>query len=369
MHLEKLHLLNFKNYAEANLSFSSRINVLVGKNGSGKTNLLDAIFYLAFTKSAFSTLDQHCIQHEQGYFMVKGGFRLGTNTNEVVGSMQQGAKKMFREGVNEYQKLSEHIGKYPVILVAPDDVDLVKEGSEARRKFFDGIISQLDKHYLDDLIQYNHALKQRNSFLKMASEKGLTDWVTLEAYDQILVRLGTSLFRKRVAFAKEFLPVFQKFYRFIVDENETTDLEYKSSLQEKDFAAALQSSRQRDLALQRTCVGIHRDDYQFTLEHGDMKRLGSQGQQKSFVIALKLAQFEILKTHKGFKPILLLDDIFDKLDDFRIGRLLELMKTDLGQLFITDARPDRTMGLLDQIQIQASMFTIEKGTVKMYEPE
>src|SRR5689334_2701619 len=152
MHLEKLHLLNFKNYAEANLTFSPRINVLVGKNGSGKTNLLDAIFYLAFTKSAFSTTDQHCIQHEQPYFMVKGGFRTGNASNEIVSSVQQGAKKVFREGVNEYEKLSDHIGKYPVILVAPDDVDLVKEGSEARRKFFDGIISQLDKHYLEDLI-------------------------------------------------------------------------------------------------------------------------------------------------------------------------------------------------------------------------
>lgn len=367
MHLEKLHLLNFKNYAEANLTFSPRINVLVGKNGSGKTNLLDAIFYLAFTKSAFSTTDQHCIQHEQPYFMVKGGFRTGNSSNEIVSSVQQGAKKVFRDGVNEYEKLSDHIGKYPVILVAPDDVDLVKEGSEARRKFFDGIISQLDKHYLEDLIQYNHALKQRNSFLKMAYEKGLTDWLTLDAYDQVLVKRGMPIFEKRLAFVKEFLPVFRKYYRFIVEENEVTDLAYVSPLQEKDFVAGLQGTRQKDLTLQRTSFGIHRDDYIFTLEQGDLKRLGSQGQQKSFVIALKLAQFEILKTHKGFKPILLLDDIFDKLDDFRISRLLALMKEDLGQLFITDARPDRTQGLLDQIHVEATVFTIEKGNVKLYE--
>ena len=363
MRLEQLHLLNFKNYEEVNLRFPSRINVLVGKNGSGKTNLLDSIFYLSFTKSAFSTVDQHCILQDQNFFMVKGAFRTDSSVMEITTSVQTGSKKIFKEGVNEYQKLSEHIGKYPVILMAPDDVDLVKEGSEGRRKFFDGIISQLDGKYLEDLMQYNHALRQRNGMLKMFAERGATDWTVIESYDQILLKYGQSLFEKRTDFVREFLPVFRKFYQFIVEENESTDLEYVSELSEKDFTTGLLQARQKDLVTQRTNFGIHRDDYLFTLGKGDMKRLGSQGQQKSFVIALKLAQFEILKKHKGFKPILLLDDIFDKLDDFRIARLLELIRSDLGQLFITDARPDRTKGLLDQIGVEAVIFAIENGKV------
>lgn len=366
MRLEKLQLLNFKNYREVDISFSSRINVLVGKNGSGKTNLLDAIYYLAFTKSAFST-DPFCILHDQSYFMVKGAFRIGSVLNEITSSLQIGAKKIFREGLYDYEKLSEHIGKYPVILIAPNDVDLVNEGSEARRKFFDSIISQLDSRYLEDLIQYNHALKQRNSLLKMFSESGSVDWLAVESYDHYLIKFGTSILEKRKEFIKEFLPVFRRFYQFIVEENEETDLVYLSALRDQDFKEGLEASRQKDLALQRTSFGIHRDDFHFSLANGEIRRLGSQGQQKSFVISLKLAQFEILKRHKGYKPILLLDDIFDKLDDLRIARLLELMNTELGQLFITDARPDRTRGLLDQVQAEAFSYTIDRGEVKVYE--
>jgi DNA replication and repair protein RecF len=364
MRLEKLHLLNFKNYEEVNLNFSSRINVLVGKNGSGKTNLLDAIFYLSFTKSAFSQSDQFCILHNQASFMIKGGFRIGSFVNEIAAGVQTGSKKIFREGSYDYPKLSEHIGKYPVILIAPDDVDLVKDGSEGRRRFFDSIISQLDSRYLEDLIQYNHALKQRNSLLRMSFERGSVDWIAIESYDQALITFGKTIYQKRKDFVNEFIPVFRKFYQFIVEENEHTDLVYLSELNDKDFADGLISTRQKDLTLQRTSFGLHRDDYHFMLGNGDIKRLGSQGQQKSFVIALKLAQFEILKTHKGFKPILLLDDIFDKLDDLRIARLLELIKTDLGQIFITDARPDRTKGLLEQIQAEAFIFTIENGKIE-----
>lgn len=366
MRLEKLQLLNYKNYRHVDLTVSSRINVLVGKNGSGKTNLLDAIYYLAFTKSAFST-DPYCIRQDENYFMVKGSFRIGSVTNEITTSLQAGAKKIFREGANDYQRLSEHIGKYPVILVAPGDVDLVNEGSEARRKFFDSIISQLDSQYLNDLIQYNHALRQRNSLLKMFNDRGPADWIAVESYDHVLARLGTSIFKKRQEFVKEFLPVFRGFYQFIVEEHEITDLEYCSELTGRDFMEGLSGSRQKDMILQRTSFGIHRDDFRFYLGLGDIRRLGSQGQQKSFVIALKLAEFEILKRHKGYKPILLLDDIFDKLDDFRIARLLTLIKTELGQLFITDARPDRTRVLLDQVQAEAFSFFIDKGEVSVYE--
>ena len=362
MYIQKLQLLNFKNYAEAELDFEARINVLVGKNGSGKTNLLDAIYYLSLTKSAFAASDSNCLQHGQNSFMIKGFFK-NSRAHELLAAFQNGQKKVFKEDQQDYTKLSDHIGKYPIVLIAPDDVDLVKEGSEARRKFFDGILSQLNKKYLEQLIQYNQALKQRNSLLRMFQNGSAVDWLAIESYDQILISTGKFIFQQRLSFVKEFLPAFQKYYNFIVAHLENTALTYASELTETDFEEGLKKNRSRDMALQRTSFGIHRDDYVFTLGGEGLRKFGSQGQQKSFVIALKLAQFEILEKHKGFKPILLLDDIFDKLDDFRIARLLELIKQDLGQLFITDARPDRTKGLLDQIHVTASIFHVESGKV------
>jgi DNA replication and repair protein RecF len=367
MHLETLQLINFKNYSEVLLQFPGRINVLVGKNGSGKTNLLDAIFYLGFTKSAFSA-DQQCISGGQNYFFIKGKFKMESKSLEVDTSLQIGAKKIFREDSIEYQKLSDHIGKYPIILIAPDDVDLIRGGSEDRRKFFDGIISQLDRVYLENLMHYNHTLRQRNSLLKMFSERGgPVDWVAIETYDHVLIRLGNSIFEKRKEFSLEFLPVFNKYYHFLVENAEQTKIIYTSDLNDSSYKEGLVTSRQRDLNQQRTTFGIHRDDYEFLLGEDPLKRLGSQGQQKSFVIAMKLAQFEIIENHKGFKPILLLDDIFDKLDDFRIARLLELIKNEFGQLFITDARPERTKNLLDRIQVPSMIFTIDRGKVSFYE--
>ena len=363
MRLERIHLVNFKNYDETELTFSSKINVLVGRNGSGKTNLLDAIHYLSFTKSAFSSSDHQNIRHGESHFFIKGNMNLNSRNQEIICGVQVGMKKNFKNENSEYNKLSDHIGKYPMVLFAPDDVDLVKEGSESRRKFFDGMISQIDKVYLENLIQYNHALKQRNSLLKMFQESGKVDWLALETYDEVLIAYGNSIYNKRKEFAVEFLPVFLRFYNFLVDEAESVDLKYVSGLNDIDFKTGLIRNRNRDLALQRSSFGIHRDDFEFTLGEGDLKRLGSQGQQKSFVISLKLAQSEIIKSHKGFSPVLLLDDIFDKLDDFRIARLLELIKTDLGQLFITDARPDRTQGLLKQINVLASFFMVDNGKI------
>jgi DNA replication and repair protein RecF len=367
MQLQTLQLINFKNYAAIKLDLSPRINVLVGKNGSGKTNFLDAIHYLSLTRSAFHSIDQYCIKHQEGFFTIKGKFKQGKSFQDVLCSVQTGLKKIFKEGSNDYQKLSEHVGKYPVVLIAPDDTDIIKEGSEERRKFFDSIISQLHKPYLEALIQYNHALKQRNSALKMFAEANKTDEVMIESYDQILIHYGENIFEQRKQFVGEFLPYFQKYYNYIVEE-EKAGLVYATEVNKISYAEGLQRNKQKDLFLQRTNFGIHRDDYQFTLGEGDLRRLGSQGQQKSFVIALKLAQFEIIKNHKGFKPILLLDDIFDKLDDFRIERFLDLIRQDeLGQLFITDARPDRTAKLLQNINVPATIFTVTNGEIKQYE--
>ncbi len=362
MYLEKLQLINFKNYAEVEVKFSSKINVLVGKNGSGKTNLLDAIHYLSMTRSAFSS-DNFCIKQGENFFTIKGWFSRQKSHDEIFCSLQAGSKKVIRENGNEYQKLSDHIGRYPVVQIAPDDTEVVKEGSEARREFFDSILSQADKNYLDALIQYNHALKQRNSLLRMFAESNTFDELVIESYDRILIQSGNVIFKKRGDFLNEFIPVFRKYYSFIVTD-ESTDVAYRSDLQKTDFAKGLNDNRQRDQYLQRTNFGVHRDDYQFTLGNGDLKKLGSQGQQKSFIIALKLAHFEIISRHKLFKPVLLLDDIFDKLDDFRIAKLLEVIKDErLGQLFITDARPDRTAMLLNEINVSAAVFRVDKGTI------
>jgi DNA replication and repair protein RecF len=361
--LEKLHLVNFKNYPELKIEFSPKINVLVGKNGSGKTNLLDAIHYLSMTRSAFSSSDNFSIRNGENFFLVKGSFKMEKDFSELTCSVQAGSKKIVREGVNDYNKLSDHIGKYPVVLITPDDTELVKEGSESRRKFFDSIISQLDHQYLNALMQYNHALKQRNGLLKMFADTNSYDEVALDSYDQVLLQKGKLIYARRKEFVNEFLPLFQQFYSFIV-EDEKAEMNYASELNQISFEEGLANSRKKDVYLQRTSFGIHRDDYSFILGGGDLKRLGSQGQQKSFVIALKLAQFEIMRNHKKFKPILLLDDIFDKLDDFRIARLLEMIKNEqFGQLFITDARPDRTSALLREVNAPATIFTVQSGQI------
>lgn len=363
MRLETLDMLNFKGYEEAHLTFPSRINVLVGPNGSGKTNLLDAIYFLSFTKSAFATQDAQLIRHDQPYFMVKGSFLDHTGTHIVSSGQQGGARKTFRVDGVDYQKISDHIGRYPVILFAPDDVDLIREGSEPRRKFFDSLISQVDHEYLEQLMRYTHHLKQRNSLLRMGQERGTIDWIAVESYDHELARSGTIIYERRKHFAKEFAPAFEQYCAYIVSGRERYTMQYQSDVAEGRYLEALVKSRPRDVALQRTNFGIHRDDFVFRMDGHEIKKLGSQGQQKSFVIAMRLAQREILKKYKGYEPILLLDDIFDKLDDERISRLLKLISEGLGQLFITDARPDRTAGLLEQAGIESTLYNIEHGRV------
>ena len=363
MYLEKLVLLNFKNYDELTLEPSPGINVLVGKNGSGKTNILDAIYFLSLTKSAMSASDAHCIRVGEQFFMLKGLYNREGTPVEVGVSFQAG-KKILRENQSDYDRLSDHIGKFPVVLMSPGDTDLVKEGSDLRRKFFDGIICQLDKIYLEKLITYTQALKQRNSLLKIFYERGKIDLLALESYDRILLQAGESIYRTRVKFIAEFEPVYQRYFSFLVVDGESSTLKYISPLHEVEFEQGLKQSRDKDLLLQRTSFGVHRDDFVFMMGTDGLKKLGSQGQQKSFVICLKMAQFDMLRSAKGFNPILLLDDVFDKLDDSRIHRLLKLLGESTGQLFLTDARSDRTIALLDAAGLNASVFEINNGEIK-----
>lgn len=295
--------------------------------------------------------------------MIKGSFETHGQVREVLCSLQVGEKKLIREDGQEYGRFSEHLGKYPVVLIAPQDIELIWDGSELRRKFFDTLICQVDKVYLENLIIYNHQLKQRNSLLR-ATEKEPLDMVLLESYDQNLITAGQYIHEKRKNLLAGFVSRFRHHYKFLVGgSDEEAEILYKSDLLTHDFAGLLRSNLTRDRALQRTTVGIHRDDFTFLLNEQELKRVGSQGQQKSFLIGLKLAEFQILAEVKGSKPILLLDDIFDKLDDFRIQQLMKLVNQGaFGQLFITDARAARCEQVLMEAKVDAHLYLLENGT-------
>lgn len=386
MLLQKLRLYNFRNIAETQLEFSTKIVCLLGKNGSGKTSLLDAIHYLSFTKSAVNPSDSQNVKDGQTQFLIKGHFEMMMLSNRELGSQiqspsptkregvrqerqitcayTQGQKKTISEDGQDYTKFSEHVGKYPVVLIAPQDIELIWDGSEMRRKFFDSVISQLDKTYLENLIIYTNQLKQRNSLLRAFAESGKTDHDLLASYDQKLVPAANFIFAKRKEFLIEFFPFFQQHYKYLVGQsNEQVSIQYQSDLSGTNFLTLLSQNLQRDIVLQRTSTGIHRDDFDFKINGFELKRYGSQGQQKSFLIALKLAEFQVIAEKKKFKPILLLDDIFDKLDDERIQQLMHLVaQGTFGQLFITDARADRTQQIIQSANLNASIFRVENGT-------
>jgi DNA replication and repair protein RecF len=372
MILESLQLLFFKNYDEANLRLSPRINCFIGDNGSGKTNLLDAIHYLSLTKSAFTSVDAQSIKQGEEFFVVKGRFQPADEAAEAAGpeaiqvSLRAGQKKVVARNKQPYDRIADHIGRYPAVLISPYDTDLIRQGSEERRKYFDSLISQLDHAYLELLISYNHVLRQRNSLLKLAAERqGGYDRDYLLVLDEQLVPLGLQLVAARQQFLLDFEPLFQRHYQLLADSREEVLLTYKSQLPETDFAKLLRVQERKDLALQRTTAGPHKDDFVFLMDGLPVKSYGSQGQQKSYVIALKLAQFEILAARKQQKPLLLLDDIFDRLDEKRIVRLLQLVADHtFGQIFLTDTHLDRTDLALASITEQINRFRVEAGTVR-----
>lgn len=368
MHLEKLTLYNFKNYEDAGLELSPGVNCFFGLNGSGKTNLLDAIYYLSLTKSASSASDLQNIRQGENQFFIKGQFFLTKkNQTEVLCSFIQGSKKLMSEDGTEYKKMAEHIGKYPLVLIAPNDIELIWDGSEQRRKFFDGLLSQMDHAYLENLITYNQLLRQRNGMLKLFSERGSLDHDLLASYDDKLIPAANFIHEKRKSFLIKYHPLFEKWYKQLAgkEAKENVSITYRSDLDEINFADLLKKNLQRDIMLQRTTSGIHRDDFLFALNTGELKKFGSQGQQKSFLIGLKLAEFQVLEQAAKKKPLLLLDDIFDKLDDQRIIKLMSLVhEGSFGQIFITDARSGRSREILKEAGVKARIFDVEEGTIK-----
>ena len=346
MILKSLRLTNFKNHPESHFEFKDRINCVLGKNGMGKTNLLDAIYYLSFTKSAVGSQDKLAITHDAGVFTLFGTYVDST----IALQFEKGKPKTLKLDGQEPGKLSDVIGKVPLVIVLPDDTSMIKEGSEERRKFFDGALCQFDPDYLLSLMQYNKLLKQRNSLLKQADGRKV-DAQLLETYDDQLVPLAMTISRKRGELKETFLPFLEKNYADLHDGGEVPALNFKTHVDES-FEQSFKSNLQRDLIMQRTMLGSHRDDFEFLLDGELIKKFGSQGQQKTFIIALKLALYDFLKEQTGKKPLLLLDDIFDKLDDSRIQLLVSLLLDErrFQQIFITDARKDRSKELFKEVK-------------------
>jgi DNA replication and repair protein RecF len=364
MYLQQLSVINFKNYAEAGLTFSEGVNVLTGNNGAGKTNLLDAVHYLSLCKSYFNPIDSQQIKQGADFFIITGNFNINGNTEAVACSVKRNTKKQFKRNKKDYQRLADHIGLLPLVMVSPYDISIIIEGSDERRKFIDNVISQTDSKYLDELIVYNKVLINRNALLKLIADTGRYDPHLLEVLDEQLIASGNRIFEKRKAFMERFTVIFNTHYRYLSDNAEQVELVYESQLLQDDFAALLKRNIERDRALERTTAGIHKDDLVFAIHGMPMKKFGSQGQQKSFLIALKLAQYSFLDQQNGFKPILLLDDIFDKLDDLRVTKLMQMISNhDFGQVFITDTNVTRVENIFREIGVAIKLFKVKGGEI------
>jgi DNA replication and repair protein RecF len=363
-------LAHFKNYAAGELHFAERLNVILGQNGMGKTNLLDAIYYLCMGKSYFPVIDQYIVEHEGTFFRLEGDFVRATGKKDrVVIKVEPRKRKELEINKKQYERVADHVGVFPVVIVVPDDTLLIKEGSEERRRFLDNTLSQLDARYLSALLLYNKVLKQRNALLKQARGRTIPESL-LAVYDQQLAPPAQYIFEQRQQFVEQFTVPFQAAHQAICAGQEAVSLHYKSPLHKATLSELLRDSRDKDVALERTTQGIHRDDLVFDLEDHPLRRLGSQGQMKSFVLALKLAQYRFLQTHKQVPPILLLDDIFDKLDPQRVTQLMDyIMAADFGQVFLSDTDPHRVNRILQgQSGIPTACFAIRSGATTTFQP-
>lgn len=365
MFLQKLIISNFKNYSEATLEFSEKINCFTGNNGVGKTNILDAVYYLSFCKSYFNLVDAQNILHHQVFFALHGYYHYPEKTPDHIScQVKLNQRKVFKSNSKEYERLSDHIGNFPLVMISPYDRDLINDGSELRRKYIDSVISQFDHSYLDHLLNYNKALQQRNALLKQMAEQRYFDAMSLEVWSEKLQSHGTPIFEKRAAFIEEFNPLFEQHYQFLSDNAEQVGIQYNSRLTESTMSELFAESEKKDRVLRYTSTGIHKDDLEFTIKGYPLKKFGSQGQQKTFVIALKLAQFEFTRKIKGFKPILLFDDIFDKLDDNRVEQIVKMVSGDnFGQVFITDTQRQRIEKIFQTNEIDHRIFNVVAGTV------
>lgn len=359
MHLKKLSLLNYKNFETATFDFDEKINCLVGHNGVGKTNVLDSIYHLAYGKSYFNPIASQNINHEADFFVIDGEFEKLERSEKIVVSVKKGQKKVIKRNAKAYEKFSEHIGLIPVVIISPADRDLIIEGSETRRKFIDSIISQNDKEYLDLLMKYNKTLSQRNSLLKYFAANHTFDSSTLDIYNLQMSEMGEIIHQKRIDFLNTFTPIFKERYQSISNAKEEVSITYKSQLSDEKLNILFEKNLQKDMALQYTGVGTHKDDLSFKIKGHPVKKFGSQGQQKSFLIALKLAQYDFMKAQSKVNPILLLDDVFDKLDENRVAQIVDLVtKDDLGQLFISDTHADRTENVVKANANQYKMIQL-----------
>jgi DNA replication and repair protein RecF len=367
MLLKELNILNYKNIREATLQFSDKINAFVGLNGQGKTNILDAIYYLSFTKSAYNAIDSQNIHHDEDMAMIQGKYYSADNEEIITCGIKRGVKKQFRRGKKDYKRLIDHIGLIPLVMVSPQDSELVVEGSDERRKFMDGVISQYSKSYLEHLTQYNVLLKQRNALLKQYAEQPeqLPDTL-MEVLEQQMVSHAMPIYQARVQFIEQFVPYFQQVYSAISNDKELVSLVYKSQLHERDLLESLARTRTRDLILGWTSQGIHKDELEMMLGDYPLKRVGSQGQQKSYLLAMKLGQALYLNAEQilNTQPILLLDDIFDKLDSERVERIIQLVGDErFGQIFITDTDRQHLTKILSQEHFDANLFQVDNGEV------
>ena len=359
MHLKTLNLINYKNFKNQTFEFNSKVNCFVGSNGVGKTNILDAIYHLSFGKSYFNPIASQNIKHGEDFFVVDGRYSKDLKEEKIIVSLKKGGKKVIKRNSKSYNRFSDHIGLLPLVIISPVDRDLITEGSDLRRKFIDGVISQNDKIYLDQIIRYNKILSQRNSLLKQFYLSRTFDHDTIEIYDEELSKIGNLIFNKRKEFLELFSPIFFEKYSIISNNKEKVNLNYKSQLKNHALQELLISNIEKDKVLQYTSVGIHKDDIEFLIGNYPIKKFGSQGQQKSFLIALKLAQYEVLKAKSGNSPILLLDDIFDKLDSKRVKQIIKMVNdSNFGQLFISDTDAKRTENVVKSAHDNYEIFKL-----------
>jgi len=359
MILKNLTLTNYKSFSDKSIILDKNINCFVGANGVGKSNILDAIYHLSFGKSYFNPISSQNIKHKEDFFAIKGVYNNNLKNEIILINLKKGGKKIIKRNNKKYEKFSEHIGLLPLVIISPSDRNLIAEGSDIRRKFIDSVISQSDKTYLSNLINYNRVLLQRNSLLKLHFKNKKTDLNTINVYDSQLEDIGDKIYVKREKFMSDFCPVFEEKYNLISNNSEYVNIQYKSDLNNEKLSVLLSKSLEKDLFLQYTSKGIHKDDLIFSIDNYPIKKFGSQGQRKSFLIALKLAQFDFLKKHNNNNPILLLDDIFDKLDKNRVKQIINLVSSDnFGQIFISDTDKQRTLESISEINNSYKLFNL-----------